>query len=97
MNIAIVNDEKIDLETAEIFLRFYIKKFWADYESKINIEVFYSARDFMQIFDVGLYHVIILGTNLAEVAEFIRASGDYDAKVIFLKFNDNSEEGGGDL
>ncbi len=44
MNIAIVDDEKIELETAETFLRLYIKKFWAKYESLINIETFYQCR-----------------------------------------------------
>ena len=96
MNIAIVDEEKIELETAEIFLRCYIKKFWSQYESSIHIEIFQSAEDFIQFFCAGLYHLVILGNHMEKTANFIRACGDYDTKIIFLKNNDDfKNEGGG--
>lgn len=95
MNIAIVDEEKIELETAETFLRVYVKKFWGDHKSKINIEVFQRPEEFMQIFSVGLYQVVMLGPRMEEIANFIRACGDYDAKILLFQFNDNS--GGGEF
>ena len=83
MNIAIVDDEKISLETAEIFLRCYIKKFRAE----IHIETFYSARDFLTFFSPKIYRLVILGGHMKNIAELIRA---YDVKILFL--NDDSEE-----
>lgn len=91
MNIAIVDDEKIELETAEAFLRFYVKKFWSEHNTKIHIEVFYRAEDFFKIFCAGWFQAVILGAGMKDVANFIRARGDYDAKIIFLKLNDDSE------
>ena len=96
MNIAIVDEEKIELETAEIFLRCYIKKFWSQYESSIHIEIFQSAEDFIQFFCAGLYHLVILGNHMEKTANFIRACGDYDTKIIFLKNNDDFKNEGGD-
>ncbi len=94
MNIAIVNDEKVELETAETFLRVYIKKFLPERKSEINIEIFQRTEDFFQIFSAGLYNFVIIGAHMEEVANFIRASGDYDAKILLFKFNDNSGGGG---
>ena len=93
MNIAIVDDEKIELETAEVFLRCYIKNFWAEHESEIHIELFQRTGDFLQFFSAGFYHLIILGAGMENIANFIRSRGDYDVKIIFLKLNDNSERG----
>ena len=95
MNIAIVDDEKVDLEAAEVFLRVYVKKFLADYESSIHIETFYSVTEFIQIFSTGLYQLVILGERVKELADFIRACGDYEVKIIFLKLNDDYDVVGG--
>lgn len=89
MNIAIVDDEKVELETAEAFLRFYVKKFYPEHESEIYIEVFQRVEDFFQIFCAGLYQVVILAAEMKSVANFIRARGDKDIKILFLKLNDN--------
>lgn len=97
MNIAIIDDEKIDLEIAETFLHFYIKKFWANYEPLIHIETFYTAKDFIQVFSAGLYQLVILGDSMRKLADFIRARGDYDVKIIFLKLSDNYDNGGGGI
>ena len=83
MNIAIVDDEKVELETAEIFLRVYIKKFWANYESRIHIETFSTAHDFLYFFCPKFYHVIILGSRMKNIAKFIRLHGD-NVKIIFI-------------
>lgn len=94
MNIAIVDDEKIELETAETFLRYYVKKFYPGFERDINIEVFQRVEEFLQIFNPGLYNVIILSAHMEGVANFIRAQGDCDTKIIFLKLNDDCCGGG---
>lgn len=96
MNIAIVDDEKIELETAETFLRFYIRKFFPERENGIHIEIFRRAEDFLQVFSAGWYHLVILGACMESVAEVIRARGDEEVQILFLKMNDNFG-GGGDL
>lgn len=88
MNIAIVDDEKIELETAETFLRCYIKKFWAKYETLIHIETFYSAKEFLTFFCPNIYQLVILGGHMKNFADFIRA---YDVKILLL--NDDKEDG----
>ncbi|MBR4153710.1 MAG: hypothetical protein IKT98_12250 [Selenomonadaceae bacterium] len=87
MNIAIVDDRKIELETVETFLRFYIKKFWAQYESLIHIETFYSAQDFLMFFSPKIYHLVILGEHMRDILKFI---GSYDAKVLFIEPQEDS-------
>ena len=89
MNIAIVDEEKIELETAETFLRFYIRKFFPEHQSQIHIEIFRRAEDFLQVFSAGWYHVIILGARMESVAQVIRGRGDCDTKIIFLELNDD--------
>ena len=87
MNIAIVDEEKIELETAEAFLRFYIRKFFPERENGIHIEIFQRAEDFLQVFSAGWYQLVILGARMENVAGFIRGRGD--TKIIFLKLNDD--------
>ncbi|MBR4904540.1 MAG: hypothetical protein IKZ53_07690 [Selenomonadaceae bacterium] len=82
MTIAIVDDEKIELETVETFLRFYIKKFWAKYESLIHIETFCSPNDFLTFFNPKFYQVIILGEHLKHILKFI---GFDNVKILFIK------------
>lgn len=89
MNIAIVDEEKIELETAKTFLRFYIRKFFPERENGIYIEIFRRAGDFLQVFSAGWYHLIILGARMESVAEVIRGRGDCDTEIIFLKLNDD--------
>ena len=87
MNIAIVDDEKVELETAEVFLRAYVRKFFHEHESEIHIEVFRSDSEFVQVFSAGWYQLVILGARMENVAGFIRGRGD--TKIIFLKLNDD--------
>ena len=94
MNIAIVDEEKIELETAETFLRFYIRKFFPERQSQIHIEIFRRAEDFLQVFSAGWYHVIILGARMESIAQVIRGRGDGEVKIIFLQMNDNFGGGG---
>ena len=89
MNIAIVSDGKILSETVEIFLRVYIKKFWSDCESRIHIEIFRSAKEFITFFSPKIYNLVILGVNMQEIARFIRANDDFGVKILFL---DSCEE-----
>ena len=88
MNIAIVNKEKIELEIAEVFLKFYVKKFWSIPESQIHIEIFQRPEEFLQIFDKGWYHLVVLGDGMESVADFIRERGD-DVAILFLQLSDN--------
>ena len=81
MNIAIVDDERIELETTEIFLRVYIKKFWTDYESQIHIETFRCAGDFLTFFSPKIYRLVILGGNMRHIVKFICA---HDVKILLL-------------
>lgn len=83
MNIAIVNDEKFDSEAVELFLRVYIKKFWAHCESRIHIEIFRSAKEFITFFSPKIYNLVILGINMQEIARFIRANDDFGVKILF--------------
>ena len=94
MNIAIVDDEKVELETAEAFLRFYVKKFYPEHESEISIEVFQRVENFIQVFSPRLYQLVILGGGMQNIANFIRANDNFDTKILFLKLNDNSIGGG---
>ena len=48
MNIAIVDDEKIELEAAENYLRNYLTENWS--ELNFVIQTFSSANDFLKIF-----------------------------------------------
>ena len=83
MNIAIVDDEKIELETAETLLRCYIKNFWADYESRICIETFSTPSDFLYFFCPKFYHVVIIGGHMKNIAQSICARDD-KVKIIFI-------------
>lgn len=83
MNIAIVNDEKFDSEAVELFLRVYIKKFWAHCESRIHIEIFRSAKEFIKFFSPKIYNLVILGINMQEIAQFIRANDNFGVNILF--------------
>ena len=83
MNIAIVNDEKFALEMVELFLRVYIKKFWSDFESRIHIEIFRSAKEFITFFSPQIYNLVILGVNMQEIARFIRANDNFGVNILF--------------
>ena len=82
MNIAIVDNEKIELETAEALLRFYVKKFWADCESRIHIETFYNAKVFLTFFSPKFYQLVILGGHMKKIANLIYST---NIKILFLK------------
>lgn len=88
MNIAIVDDEKIELETAESLLRFYVEKFWADYKSRIHIETFCNAKEFLTFFSPKIYQLVILGGHMKKIANLICNT---NIKVLFLK-SDCEEE-----
>ena len=86
MNIAIVDDEKVELETAETFLRCYIKKFLKDYESLIHIETFRAPDEF---FFPNFYQVVILGGHMKAFANSIAARVNRNAKIFLI--NDDCE------
>lgn len=89
MNIAIVDDEKVELETAEAFLKFYIRKFYPEREAEIHIEIFRAADEFLQVFSADLYQLVVLGDGMEDVANFVRARGGLDTKILFLKLKDD--------
>lgn len=84
MNIAIVVDEKILSEAVEIVLRFYVRKFWSEYESQVHIEVFRSAKEFIKYFSPKIYRLVILGVNMQDIARFIRANDNADVNILLL-------------
>ena len=84
MNIAIVVDEKILSEAVEIVLRFYVRKFWSEYESQVHIEVFRSAEEFVKYFSPKIYRLVILGVNMQDIARFIRANDNADVNIFLL-------------
>ena len=92
MNIAIVDDEKIELDAAETYVRDYLLKNWTDFS--FSIQTFSSAKDFLNVFKPGLFQLIILDISMPEIdgmqaAQIIRARGDDDANIVFLTGNDN--------
>ena len=92
MNIAIVDDEKIELAAAENYLRNYLQENWS--ELSFQIQPFSSATDFLQIFKPKIFQLIILdiympAINGMELAQIIRARGDDDANIVFLTGNDD--------
>lgn len=82
MNIAIVDDEKIELETAEAFLRYYISENFPNYEPDIHIELFQRQNEFLTYFNPKNYQLVILGGNMRKLAGFIQA---HNIKIIFIK------------
>ena len=91
MNIAIVDEEKFERETAEVYLRKYIRENWAKHESKIYIETFSRARDFMGIFSRGMYQLVLVGFCTENLAKFLRAR-DNDVEIFYLPHEDDCEE-----
>ena len=84
MNIAIIDDETVELEAFETVLRFCIKKFWAEYESLINIETFYSVNLFRNFFHPEFYQIVILGGNMKAFTNFIAFNSNHDVKIFFI-------------
>lgn len=94
MKIAIVDDERQELDAAETYLKNYIRQNWADYESDINIETFSCAKDLLKIFKPGIYQLVILDIIMPEIngmqaAQIIRARGDNEVQIVFLTGNDD--------
>ena len=94
MNIAIVDDEIMELRAAEFYIRKFIKKNYPELESEINIQTFSCANDFFNVFNPGLFQLIILDIMMPEIdglqtAQVIRARGDDDANIVFLTANDS--------
>ena len=92
MNIAIVDDEKIELEAAENYLRNYLTENWS--ELNFVIQIFSSAEDFLNAFKPGLFRLVILDIRMPEIdglqlAQIIRARGDDDANIVFLTGSDD--------
>ena len=92
MNIAIVDDEKIELEAAENYLKNYLTENWS--EINFTIQIFSSAKNFLEVFKPGLFQLIVLDICMPEIdglqtAQVIRARGDDDANIVFLTANDD--------
>ena len=93
MNIAIVDDEKAELDAAERYLRDFIQKNYPELDSGVNISTFSSADNFFNVFKPGFFRLIILDIMMSEInglqiAQIIRARGDDDASIVFLTAND---------
>lgn len=94
MKIAIVDDERQELEAAKIYLKKYIHKDWADFEADIDIETFSCAKDLLKNFKPGMYQLVILDICMAEIngmqaAQIIRTRGDNEVNIVFLTGNDD--------
>ena len=92
MNIAIVDDEKIELEAAENYLRNYLTENWS--ELNFVIQTFSSAEDFLNAFKPRRFQLVILDIRMPEIdglqlAQIIRARGDDDANIVFLTGSDD--------
>ena len=87
MNIAIVDDEKAELDAAESYLKSYMRENWSEIE--VNIQIFSSAKEFLNVFKVGAFQLVMLDIIMPEInglqtAQIIRARGDDDANIVFL-------------
>ena len=94
MNIAIVDDEIMELKAAEFYLRNFIQKNYPELESKVNIQTFSSANELFKVFKPGLFQLVILDIMMEEInglqaAQIIRARGDEDVNIVFLTANDD--------
>ena len=94
MNIAIVDDEKVELDAAETYIKKYLHENWSELESEVSIQTFVCAKDFFEVFKPGFFELVILDICMDEfdgmqVAKVIRARGDDEANIVFLTANDN--------
>ena len=94
MNIAIVDDEIIELRAAEYYLNNFIKKNYAELLPDINIQTFSSANEFFAVFKPGMFQLVILDIMMEEInglqtAQIIRARGDDDVNIVFLTSGDD--------
>ena len=92
MNIAIVDDEKVELEAAKNYLENYLAENWPELDC--TIETFSSAEDFLKAFKPGVFRLVVLDILMPEIdglqlAQIIRARGDDDANIVFLTGNDD--------
>ena len=94
MNIAIVDDEQIELNAAENYIREYLRENWSTLEAEVKIQTFTSGKEFFDAFKPGFFQLVILDICMDEidgmqVAQIIRARADDDANIVFLTGNDN--------
>ena len=94
MNIAIVDDERIELNAAENYIKEYLRENWSTLEAEVSIRTFTSAKEFFDVFKPGFFQLVILDICMddidgMQVAQIIRARGDDDANIVFLTGNDN--------
>lgn len=92
MNIAIVDDDKFELNSAKNYLHDFIKENWS--EMDFNIQTFSCAKEFFEVFKPNLFQLIILDIYMDEIdglqtAQIIRARGDDDANIVFLTSSDD--------
>ncbi len=93
MNIAIVDDQRIELNAAETYIKKYLRENWSTLENEVSIQTFTSAKDFFEVFKPGLFQLVILDIcmdeiNGMQVAQIIRARGDDEVNIVFLTGND---------
>ena len=62
MNIAIVDDEKVELNAAESYIKEYLRENWSDIENDVRIQTFTCAKDFFDAFEdiFGAFFMSIL-------------------------------------
>ena len=94
MNIAIVDDERIELETAKYYVRKYLRGHYPQEEPTVNIDTFTCAEDLLKGYKPGAYQLVILDICMPEMdglqaAQMIRARGDNEVQIVFLTGNDD--------
>lgn len=94
MNIAIVDDEKVELNAAESYIKEYLHENWSELEDEVSIRTFTCAKDFFDEFRPGFFELVILDIYMddfdgMQVAQVIRARGDDEANIVFLTSSDN--------
>lgn len=93
MNIAIVDDEIMEIKAAERYISNFIGKNYPELESDVKLQIFSSADEFFSVFKPGLFQLVILDIMMPEIdglqtAQIIRARGDDDVDIVFLTSND---------
>jgi len=87
MNIAIVDDQISELNAAKSYLLDFLQHNYKNLD--VNIQTFSSAKDFLDVFKVGVFQLVMLDIIMPDIngmqtAQIIRARGDNDVNIVFL-------------
>ena len=88
LQIAIVDDEMIDLVTTEAYLRRHMEEHYPEEASSIRVDTFSRAEDIIAAFEPGMYDLLILDIYMEvisgmQAAQVIRER-DREVSIVFL-------------